>query len=250
MGIKANSTLITNPMEFRRVFLAQTVTSDIDDEYESVLRIFLYYIWQGINETKIAMLQDRLRMDLGNLCVASFISLLPVIQCLRLGFPSDAMILLRALMERIALLGYLQKKPDLIEKYCNGDHKIQSDAMAWAKNNSLENWMRLYSALSNIAHPKIEGVAGYILSENPFSSSFRLNMPPTETDSDGIDAEVLAAVLYGVMAIDSIMADIIGNEHTPFLQPDRDLLQYISKNDLLEFKTFAEKLIEKHTKPK
>jgi hypothetical protein len=247
MKSTANSRITTNFLLFKNAFFDQKAIVGFDNKYRAILNILLFYIWQGINKTRNIMLQGKVEMNLGTLCIAVFISFLPILQNLRLGFPSDTIILLRALLERIALLGYLEANPHFLAKYTAQHQKFLNDAMSWAKKHSPENWMKLYSLLSKVAHPSIFGTSGYILSKNLFSESFRLSMPPTEVDKEGIDAEIMSGIYYGLSAVDPIAEKIVGPEYLPLLQPNPEILKHISLSDLREFSAFAKKLINSVT---
>jgi hypothetical protein len=239
----ANSGIVINFLLFKDAFFDQKAIVGLDNRYRAVLNILLFYIWQGINKTRDIMLQGKIEMTLGTLFIAVFISFLPILQNLRLGFPSDTIILLRSLLERIALLGYLEENPQFLAKYSDQYQKFLHDAMSWAKKHSSENWMKLYSLLSHVVHPSISGTSGYILSNNIFSESFRLSMPPVEVHEEGIDAMIISGIYYGLSAIDPIAEKIIGSDYLPLLQPNAEIFKYISPSDLQEFSVFAKDLI-------
>lgn len=249
MRIKANTEIITNPNKFRETFLSQITESVLNEKYDVLLKVVLYYIWRGICKNKEALVKGEIQIDLGILCMAIFMSFLPIIQNLRLGYASDAIILLRALMERIALLGYLQANPDLIVKYKIGDNKLQPDAMKWAKVHSLENWMILYSVFTNVAHAKKEAVAGYILSKNPISETFRSSIFPPKNNIAESDDEIFSMFFYALLAIDPIAAKVIGSGYIQIDQSYNELLEYLNQSELLEFRIFLGDLTSKYTKP-
>jgi hypothetical protein len=151
--------IVKNPLEFRETFLASINVARADESYIGIIRIFLYYIWRGAFKATTEILQGRAQPELSLICLSCYKAVLPIIQLIRLGYAGDALMLHRALMERIAILDYLNDNPELIQKYKNGKADLNKDAMPWAKKHAPQNWMRLYGYLSNVAHSKKEGVS-------------------------------------------------------------------------------------------
>src|SRR4030066_607105 len=242
----ADLDIVTNPIKFREIFLAQVTVSDVDREHGAVLNVLLYYIWRGIFTTRSTLLKIHAQYDLAFLCFATYKSFLPILQNIRLGYPADTMILLRALMERIALLGYLDAHIDLIPKYKAGKDSLQKDAMAWAKSQSLENWMMLYGMLSKIAHSRLEGTAGYVLDTNPIGEAFRKSMPSSTRPFSTLTDELLAAVCYALRAVDPFAIGILGHINIGIFPADKQAIRYVDSADLLKFQNFLAKLINKY----
>jgi hypothetical protein len=238
--------IITNPHKFREAFLIQVTLSEVDKEYGAILNVLLYYIWRGIFETREALLKGKVQTDLGILCFASYKSFLPIIQNIRLGYPADVVILLRAMMERIALLGYLHTHPHIIPKYKSKKNNLQKDAMTWAKNQAVENWMSLYSILSNLAHARLEGTAGYMLDTNPIGEAFRNSMPRSAKQFPTLTDELLAGICYALFAIDQFASSALDSKENGIFPTDKRVIQYVDMADLLKFQNFLGQLIDKY----
>lgn len=71
--------------------------------------------------------------DLNLLCLSTYKAFLPILQLIRMGYASDAFVLMRTLMERIAILGYLSENPDLIDEFKKGKSHFQKKAMMRTK---------------------------------------------------------------------------------------------------------------------
>jgi hypothetical protein len=244
----ADLDVVTNPIKFREMFLAQVTSSDVDKEHGAVLRVLLYYIWRGIFEARAALLKSHAQTDLGILCLATYKSFLPIIQNIRLGYPADTIILLRALMERIALLGYLHAHHDIIPKYIASRDNLQKNAMAWAKEHAPENWMRLYNAFSNVAHSRLEGTAGYMLDTNPIAEAFRKSMPASTIQITTITDELIALVCYALVAVDPFATGALGYENIGMFPADKQVIKYVALADLVKFQNFLTQLINKFQK--
>ncbi len=113
--------IVENPHEFQEVFLSRIPKSKLDTIYGSVIRSLLYFIWKGSYQTVNNI--ENIQPELGLLCLSTYKALLPVVHLIRLGYNADAFVLLRAVMERIALLGYLNYNRDIIQKYKEGRFK-------------------------------------------------------------------------------------------------------------------------------
>lgn len=233
--------LVTNPLEFRNAFLAQVTDSIVDKQIEPVLRVLLYYIWRGAFESRAAVVNKHVQGDLGLLCLSAYKAFLPVLQMLRLGYWCDAMILLRALMERIALVGYLHKNRQYIPQYAAGKGGLQKKAMIWAKQQSLENWMVLYSLLSNVTHSRLEGPAGHLLDQTSIGAAFRLDLTSSPEGGADMTDDLCAGIVYALLALDPILVEIIDYKSLAIFPIDPDVLIYLSKDDLVSFQDFLQK---------
>lgn len=242
--------IVSNPLRFRDAFLSQVPLSRVDDDYQSQIRILLYYVWRGANASRTSLLQNKVQSDLGFLSLSIYQAFLPVLQTIRLGYPTDAFILLRALLERIALLGYLHNNRDLLPKYVEGKTTLQDKAMSWAKQHAPENWMRLYSELSKIAHSRIQGVAGHLLGNNPISVSFRSTLHHPSPEGSVLIDELLAGTFYSLIAADTFATEILDRKGFTVFPKDARITLYVSPEDLQMLQAFLKRLIDKYQKPK
>jgi len=238
--------LVTNPLEFRRTLLAQVNHSRVDREYAPVLRVLLYYIWRGAFESRSAVVGGHVLGDLGLLSLSVYKAFLPIVQMVRLGYPGDTLVLLRALMERIALLGYLHNNRQYIAEYVASKGNLQKKAMAWAKQQPLENWMRLYGVLSNVAHSRLEGPAAHLLAENAIGEAFRLDLTPTPESGADMTAELLAFVVYALLAVEPIASEIMEYRSLAVFPSDTDSLLYLRREDLVDLRDFLQRFCDKH----
>lgn len=243
----ADYSLITNPQEFSSAVMTQVSDSPVDRQYASVLRVLIYYIWRGAFESRAAVVTEQVEGNLGLLSLSIYMALLPILQVIRLGYPTDTLVLLRALMERIALLGYLHNNRQCICQYSSGKRNLQKEAMRWAKGQALENWMRLYGLMSNVAHSRPVGPAGHLLAENPIGEAFRSDLTPTPEDGADMTAELLAGVAYALAAADPIACEIIDYKSLDPFPSDKDSLAYLSKEDVLEFGGFLQRFYDKYS---
>lgn len=235
---------------FLEEFLAQALSTDIDNSHGTVIQIVLYYIWRGIVETRKGILQGQAGADLALLCLATYKSFLPIIQNIRLGYPSDSAILLRGLMERVALLGYLYNNPDQIPKWKSYRSDFHTKAMRWAKENSLENWMKLYSILSEVAHAQLHGEAGYIFDNNKIGKAIRQSMYPTGREPEPITDILLAMTIYGLVATDPYISLIFGNKMYSTFPNDINYNSQFTIDDLAEFRNYLQRIVDTYTSKK
>ena len=235
--------VITNPIEFRDQFLSQLQYSCLDEAQQVALRVSLYYVWRGLFHSRAALALNLVKEGVGILCFSTFKALLPIIQLIRLGHFSAAMILLRALWERIALLGYLEQNPDQIERYMADEAKVLKFARKWASSDSPANWMQLYGFLSKVAHPHLDGTAANILDGNPMTHAFRKDLHQPSGEQPSLSNELLAFVLYSLMAIDPIAVNLLHKRQMlPMLQ-DSELMLYVSPEDLRTFQSYVTDLV-------
>jgi len=209
--------------------------------------VLLYYIWRGAFESRAAVVNKQVQGDLGLLCLSAYKAFLPILQILRLGYWCDAMVLLRALMERIALVGYLHKNRQYIPQYAAGRGGLQKKAMTWAKQQSLENWMMLYSLLSNVAHSRLEGPAGHLLDQTSIGAAFRLDLTPSPEDGADMTDVLLAGIVYALLALDPIVADIVDYKSLAVFPVDPDSLVYLSRDDFIEFRDFLQEFYDEYS---
>ncbi len=238
--------LVTDPIEFAREVLAQTRHCPLDAQYGSVLRVLLYYVWRGAFESRAALVTDQVEAHIGLLGLSVYKAFVPIVQMIRLGYPADTLVLLRALMERIALLGYLHENRHLVANYASGKPGLQKQAMRWAKEQQLENWMMVYGLLSKVAHSGIEGSAGHLLEENPIGDAFRLDLTPSPERGAAMSSELLAGIVYALAAVDPILCQIIQYKSLSAFPSDTDASTYLRRSDLVEFQDFLQRFRDKH----
>ena len=234
--------IINDPVAFRETFLKQVMPSRFDVMYLAILKVVLYSIWRGCVESISALKRNVVQPDLGLLCLSTYKAFLPILQCLRLGHQSDAVILARSLMERIAIVGYLNEYPEKIERYTRSKNDVTERAMIWAKSNGPENWMRLYSAASSVTHSKLVGVAGHIYADNSIGDAIRdaLN-PPLE--SQLLYDEIIGIILYALIAIDPIAVKLLKKKQSLILPTDYHTIKAVDVEDVREFQKFMNALV-------
>lgn len=242
--------VVKNPIKFREAFLISVTESSIDKRYIGVIRTLLYYVWRGAFNATGEIIQGRGQPELSLICLSTYKAFLPIIQVLRLGYSGDALVLLRALMERIAILGYLNENQNLIKKYNEGKTNLNKDAMPWAKTYGPDHWMLLYGYLSNIVHSRNVGVASHIFEENPIGDAF-LNMLPHSKPNKGSADFVLLMIWYAIGAIDPITQKVLHLDEFQVFPNDTTVEKYVSKDDLLIYKKFLAEMTVKYgaTKP-
>src|SRR5574341_573277 len=237
--------IVKNPIEFRETFLASVKGSYTDKKHIEIIRVLLYYVWRGAFRATGEILQGRGQPELNLICLSIYKAILPVIQLLRLGYSGDALTLLRALMERIAILGYLNENPNLIRKFKSGKADLNKEAMQWDKKHAPKNWMRLYGYLSNIAHSKKEGTASHVFEENAIGEAF-LYMLPHSKPNEGMADLVLLMICYTLGAIDPITLKVLNLNDFQAFPNDESIDKYVSKSDLLRLKNFLSQMIIKY----
>lgn len=243
--IMSHLSIVKNPIKFREAFLLSVKDSSIDKKYLEVIHVFLYYVWRGAFGATGEILQGRGQPDLNLICLSVYKAFLPIIQVLRLGYSGDALVLLRALMERIAILGYLNENQNLIRKYNEGKTNLNKEAMPWAKKYAPEHWMLLYGYLSNIAHSRKEGTASHIFEENPIGNAFLYMLPHSKPNKGSADL-VLLMIWYAIGAIDPITLKVLHLDEFQAFPNDATVEKYVSKNDLLTYKKFLAEMTVKY----
>jgi hypothetical protein len=233
--------IVDNPINFRNVFLQQSPNKEFDDHFKSVLNVLLYYIWRGFFKSRTAILNSTVQPDLGFLCLSAYKALLPILYSIRLGYLTDVYILLRAHMERIALIGYLDENRIFITKYKNRVGNLQKKALNWAKQESLENWMFIYGRLSDVAHSKLEGTVGHLLDFTFIGEAFRKNLQFTQDSIIDSSHEILYLICYSLIALDTIVSKVLNDPAMKKIPEDRAILKYVQKNDLINLYHFLSK---------
>jgi hypothetical protein len=121
---------------FRNSFLSEASPTRIDRDYGAVLRVILFDLWREFSLSRIAGITGKTDPNSALISLSAYEATLSVVQLIRIGYHADAIILARALMERIAIVGYLSENRTLIPRYFAGDLKPYKQAIAWAKMTS------------------------------------------------------------------------------------------------------------------
>lgn len=239
---------ITNdPITFKHSFFAEGISPKIDTEYEGVLNVILYYLWRGCSLSSMAGVTGKCDPKESLIAQSAYEAVLGIVQMIRLGYHADAAIILRALMERIAILGYIGENRHLIARYFKGELSPYKEALQWAKKKPLQNWMILYSTLSSVAHSNAVGSAGHINNRTNIGNAFRL---ATEKYPDGSNAteELLGLTVYSLVALDPLALILIQNNSVKPFPNDPDIFQNVGNKNIKEFNDFLQKLVDRYGK--
>ncbi len=152
----------SDAVAFRESFLSETSPTMVDRDYGAVLRVILFYIWRGCSFSRKAGLTGKTDPSASLISLSAYEATLGIIQLIRIGYHADAIVLIRALLERIAIVGWLGENRPLLSRYFSGELKPYKEAFTWAKKKPLPNWVSLYSTFSDVAHSRIVGPAGHI----------------------------------------------------------------------------------------
>jgi hypothetical protein len=229
--------VVKNPKNFGKAFFNEVQNQPVSASHQGIFNVLLYYIWRGSFDSATKAMKFEGDIDLLRLCLSTYKAFLPVLQLIRMGYAADAFVLMRTLMERIAILGYLSENQDLLDEFKRGKSHFQKKAMMWAKTNSLPNWMKLHSFLTNIAHSKLEGAAGHIYDENIIGQSFRYLIPLSNKQVSVTD-EVLALVWYAITAVTPYAEKALSISEYSIYPNDRSISKYVEKADLTNFENF------------
>jgi hypothetical protein len=238
-----NANILTSSIAFRESFLTEASSTMVDYEYGVVLNVILYYLWRGCNLSHEAGLTGKTDPQASLIAQSAYEAPLAIIQLLRMGYEADAATLLRALMERIATVGYLGENRHLITRYFKGELSPYKEALSWAKKKSLPNWMILYSVLSGALHSNVTGPAGHINNRTDIGNAFRLATEKYPSGTKGSIEEFLGLTVYSLCALDPLALGLIQNSDIKPFPNDPNLVQYIGANDAKEFIGFLQKLI-------
>src|SRR4030042_6799985 len=194
--------IVTNPLAFRESFFAEASSTKVDSEYSAVLHVILYYLWRGCSLSRNAGIRGKADPKASLIAQSAYEAALSILQLIRIGYHADAATLLRALMERIAIIGYIGENRHLIARHFQGELSPYKEALSWAKKKSLPNWMSLYSTLSGVAHSNIVGPAGHINNRTEIGNAFR---PATKKHPSGPNMieELLGLAVYSLIALDT-----------------------------------------------
>lgn len=232
-----NYSVVTNPVEFRNQFFSQTQDCLSDKTYSTIINIFLYYFWRGAFESRKAFLQKNIQSDLGLISLSIYLSYLPILQTARLGYISDAMVLSRALLEKISIFGYLSENQDQIPRYLNGKSRLQQKAMAWLKDSGEGIHMGVYGDLSKMAHPYLPGLSGNLMSHNRIGEAFRQNI--SDNKNPGLDITIIFGFfVYSLQVVDTIFSKLVPEIDMKVMGNDKKILIYFRKDELKIFMDF------------
>jgi hypothetical protein len=237
--------IVKNPKNFREAFFTEVQNHPVNASHKGVIAVLLYYIWRGLFNSVTTVIKGEGKPDLVLTCISTYKAFLPLIHLIRMGYTGDTFTLMRSLMERIALLGYLNENQSLIGKYKEGKLKLPDVALKWAKEKSLPNWVQLYSLLTNIAHQRKEGVAGSIFDENSIGDAIRYMLPSSKPTPSAKD-EALELLWFGIMATDPIAEVVLSSKNFPKYPNDEELKKFVEKDDLLNFEIFIRNLGNKY----
>lgn len=238
----------SDAVTFRDSFLSEASSTRIDRDYGAVLRVILFYLWRGCSLSRIAGITGKADPSAALISLSAYEAILGVVQLTRMGYHADAIVLGRALMERIAIVGYLGENRTLIPRYFAGELTPYKEALAWSKKKSLPNWMILYSIFSGVVHSRIVGPAGHINNRTAISNAFREIRKGDSANDPDMTEELLCLAVYSLVALDPLALSLIqDNDSQPF-PTDSDIVQQIGLNDIKEFRDFLQGLIKRYEK--
>lgn len=241
-----NEMIINSYSSFLRSFLAEASRTEWDNEYNAVLNVLLYYIWRGCKLSHEAGLTGDTDAMTSLIVQSTYEAYLAIIQLLRIGYEADCMTLSRALMERIAIVGYLGENRHLIARYFKGDLSPYGDALKWVKKKSSPNWMILYGHLSGVVHSNITGPAGHINNRTNIGNAFRLGTTKYPSGSKGIIDELLGLTVYSLYFLDPFALKLIQmSEVNPFPK-DPEIEHHVDGNDVNGFHVFLQRFLDKY----
>jgi len=234
----------SDPLSFRASFLNQVASEEFDVKYKSFINVILYFVWLGITSARKMTIQGNIDPGLGFLCLATYKSFLPIIQNLRLGYTSSTIVLLRAQMEQIALLGFLNSKPELIPKYTN-NYDLKEKGLSWMKDK-VENWAKIYSYFSSVAHPTIRSTSVQIYDNSILGNSLNASMPLMDQNEKSMSDEVIAGIVYSLFAMDNFNKSVIGRKLFDTQKNKYDLYKFDFLEDLKGLMNFLQQFITKY----
>ncbi len=238
----------SDAMKFRDSFLSEASPTTVDRDYGAVLRVILFYLWRGCSLTRKAGITGKTDASAALISLSAYEAILGLIQLIRIGYVVDAIVLGRALMERIAIIGYLGENRSLIPRYFAGGFTPFKEALAWAKHKSIPNWMFLYGLFSGVVHSRIVGPAGHINNRTHIGNAFReVRNGDTAKDSD-MTAEALGIALYSLSALDPFAFTLIQDNTTQPFPNDTDIAIEISIDDVILFRDFLQNFIKRYEK--
>jgi hypothetical protein len=241
--------ILSNPIAFQHSFLFEASSTRFDKKYGALLRVILYYLWRGCSLSRISGITGKADPNASLISLSAYEAVLGVIQLTRLGYQADAIILMRALMERIAIIGFLGENRSLIPRYWAGKWTPYKEALAWAKKKPLQNWMILYSALSGVVHSRIVGPAGHINNRTNIGNVFRETNNLDSVNDTGMLEELLGLVFYSLVALDPLALILIQDDSTQPFPTDSNIVAHVGLIDAKELHDFLRILVKRYEKP-
>jgi len=242
-----NANIENNFTAFKESFLTEAPSVKVDNEYGAVLHVILYYIWRGCSLSQNAGITGKCDPQTSLIVQSAYEAILGAIQLTRVGYHADAATLFRALMERIAIVGYLGENKHLIARYFKGELTPYKEALSWAKKKSLPNWMILYSVLSGVVHSNIVGAAGHINNRTEIGNAFRIATKKYPDGSNMIE-ELLGLSVYSLLALDPLALRLIQNDNINAFNNDPNMSQNVGDKNAKEFVVFLQKLKNRYEK--
>ncbi|MBA4419528.1 MAG: hypothetical protein C0391_00055 [Anaerolinea sp.] len=239
----------SDSIAFRDSFISEISLTSVDNDYGAVIRILLFYIWRGCSLSRKAGISGKADPQASLISLSGYEALLAIIQLIRIGYQADAITLLRSLMERIAIIGYLGENRELIPRYFSGKLSPFSEATRWAKQKPISNWMILYSTFSKVVHSKIEGPAGHIHNRNTIGNAFRLKDEMDSAKDADMTEELICGAIYSLMALDPLALILLQDNNTKPYPNDPDIIHNIGHEDLNKTYDFLKSFIERYEKP-
>ncbi|OGV95902.1 hypothetical protein A2W24_01040 [Microgenomates group bacterium RBG_16_45_19] len=239
--------IVTNPQAFRESFFAEASSTKADSEYSAVYHVLLFYLWRGCTLSLEAGITGKTDPKASLIARSTYEAALAILQLIRVGYHADAATLLRALMERIAIIGYIGENRHLIVRYFQGDLSPYKEALSWAKKKALPNWMIIYSTLSGITHSNIVGPAGHINNHTEIGNAFRLATEMYPSGSTMIE-ELLGLTVYSLIALDTLALELIQNSSVKPFPNDPGMVQNVGSKDAKEFGDLLRKLVDRYRK--
>jgi len=241
--------ILSDAIAFRESFLSEASSTNADRDYGAVLRVLLFYIWRGCFLSRTSGITGKVDPNAALISLSAYEATLGVLKNIRIGYQADATILARALMERIAIVGYLGENQNLIQRYWDGKWAPYKEALAWAKKKPLPNWMILYGALSGVVHSRLTGPAGHINNQTKIGNVFREVKHQDSSNNIGISEELLGFIVYSLAALDPLALALIQDNTTQPFPTDPSFAFYLGIDDVKEYRDFLQRLIRRYEKP-
>lgn len=237
--------IATDPKAFQESFFEEISNTQINGEYDGIFRVILFYIWRGCSISQESGISGKCDPYTSLLALSSYESVLGILQLIRIGYHADALILLRVLMEKIAIVGYLGENRHDISRYVKNNNLLYKPALKWAKEKSLPNWMILYNQLSSIVHSNKVGFAAHINNHTDIGKAFRLATEKYPTAVD-VEEELLGLTVYSLLALDTLTLLFIQNTQTNPFSSDQDMINNVGIKDFKAFSDFLHKLVDQY----
>ena len=237
----------SSAIAFRDSFLSEASPTSVDSGYGAVLRVLLFYLWRWCSLSREAGITGAADPKASLISLSAYEATLGVVQLLRIQYQADAITLARALMERIAIVGFLGENRALIPRYFAGSLSLYKQALAWAKKKPLTNWMMLYSSLTDVTHSNIEGPAGHVHNRTAIGNAFRETPSRDPAKSTDMADELLGLVVYSLIALDPLALALIQDTRSQPFPNDGGLIQSVGLDDAKRFRDFLQVLIGRYS---